>query len=113
MAICSRCLFFYSSVLLVGMWAGLRKPGPLSFRTALLLSSPAVISVLLQSLGFSESTNLIRGTTGTLLGTAVSLYLFPRAQKALERLDVKQDAPAAGPGGRSSGRAFEDPSSKA
>jgi uncharacterized membrane protein len=113
MAICSRCLFFYSSALLVGMWAGLRRPGPLGFRLALLLSLPAIISVLLQSLGFSESTNLIRGTTGVLLGTAVALYLFPRAQRALERLDVKPDAPAAGPGGRSSGRGFEDPSPKA
>jgi len=58
----------------------------------------------LQSLGLSESTNLIRGTTGTLLGTAVSLYLFPRAQRAVERLDVRPDVPALRPGDRPSGR---------
>ena len=63
MAICSRCVSFYSSILLVGMWAGLKRPGPLGFRTALLLSIPAMISVLLQTLGLSESTNLTRLTT--------------------------------------------------
>jgi uncharacterized membrane protein len=112
-AICTRCVSFYSSILLVGMWVGLRKPGPLSFRTALLLSLPAMISVLLQTLGLSESTNLIRLTTGALLGTAISLYLFPRAQKALERLETEQDAAAKRPGGRSSGRESRAPSSKA
>ena len=93
MAICSRCVSFYSSILLVGMWAGLKRPGPLGFRTALLLSIPAMISVLLQTLGLSESTNLTRLTTGALLGTAISLYLLPRAQRALERLDMKQYPP--------------------
>jgi hypothetical protein len=72
-----------------------------------------MVSVLLQTLGFSESTNLIRLTTGALLGIALSLYLFPRAQRALERLDVKPDYPAARPGGRSSGRESRVPSSKA
>jgi len=103
-AICSRCISFYSSILLVGMWVGLRRPGPLGFGLALLLSLPAMIDVLLQTFGFSESTNLIRLTTGALLGTALSLYLFPRAQKALERLDVKQDPPSARSSSRPSGR---------
>lgn len=88
-AICSRCLSFYSSALIVGMWVGLRKTRALSLRLAVILCLPAAISVLLQSLGLRESTNLIRVTTGVLLGMAVSLYLFPRAQGAVERLNAK------------------------
>ncbi|MGB2769889.1 MAG: DUF2085 domain-containing protein [Candidatus Zixiibacteriota bacterium] len=98
MAICSRCLSFYSSALAVGMWVGLKRPRSLSLRLALILCLPAVISVLLQSLALRESTNLIRVTTGALLGMAVSLYLFPRAQRAVDRLKVEQDTSPAVPG---------------
>ncbi len=89
-AICSRCLSFYSSVLFFGLWVSLRRSKPLNLKTAGLLISPAVADVLLQVLGIKESTNLIRVTTGGLLGLAVSLYLFPRAQRAMLRLKVGQ-----------------------
>ena len=98
MAICSRCLSFYSSALAVGMWVGLIRTRPLNLKLAVALSFPAIASVLLQSVGLGESTNLIRVTTGALLGTAASLYLFPRAQRAVERLNVKQDTRPAVPG---------------
>lgn len=97
-AICSRCLSFYSSALAVGMWVGLRRTRPLNLKLAVALSFPAMASVLLQSVGLKENTNLIRVTTGALLGMAVSLYLFPRAQKAVGRLNVKQDTRPAVPG---------------
>jgi uncharacterized membrane protein len=96
-AICSRCLSFYCSALAVGMWVGLKKPKALSFRLALILCLPAMVSVLLQTLGLFESTNLIRVTTGALLGTAASLYLFPRGQRAMERLKENQEMRLAGP----------------
>jgi uncharacterized membrane protein len=87
-AICSRCLAFYSSALVFGMWVGLRKPRPLDWRMALLLIFPSVAGVLLQITHIRESTNLIRVTSGALLGMAVSLYLYPRAQKALSNLTI-------------------------
>jgi len=89
MAICSRCLSFYSSVLISGMWVGWRRPGPLSLSSALFLIFPATMDVSLQILGIHQSTNLIRLLTGSLLGVGISLYLFPRAQNALERLNVR------------------------
>jgi len=60
---------------------------------ALLLILPALVDVFLQILSIKESTNLIRVTTGLLLGMAVSLYLFPRAQKALDRLPSDENRP--------------------
>jgi uncharacterized membrane protein len=87
-AVCSRCLAFYSSVLAFGMWAGSRKPRPLDRKMALLLISPTIMGVLLQITHIRESTNLIRITSGALLGMAVSLYLYPRAQKALSSLNI-------------------------
>ena len=85
-AICSRCLSFYSSVLIFGLWVSLKRTKPLDLKLALFLILPALVDVLLQTLRITESTNLVRITTGTLLGLAVSLYLFPRAQRAMERL---------------------------
>jgi uncharacterized membrane protein len=86
-AICARCLAFYSSVLVFGMWVGLRNPKPLDWSVALLLIFPSLAGVFLQVTHVRESTNLIRVTSGVLLGMAVSLYLFPRAQKILCNLD--------------------------
>lgn len=85
-AICSRCLSFYSSVLIFGLGVSLKRTKPLDLKLALFLILPAMVDVLLQTLHITESTNLVRVTTGTLLGLAVSLYLFPRAQRAMERL---------------------------
>jgi uncharacterized membrane protein len=70
------------------MWVGLRKPRPLDWRMALLLIASSVAGVLLQITHIRESTNLIRVTSGALLGMAVSLYLYPRAQKALRSLTL-------------------------
>jgi uncharacterized membrane protein len=85
-AICSRCLSFYSSMLIFGLWVSLKRVKPLELKLALLLILPALVNVFLQILHILKSTNLIRVTTGLLLGMAVSLYLFPRAQKALQCL---------------------------
>ena len=90
-AICSRCLSFYSSVLIFGLWVSLKRVKPLDLKLALLLILPASADVLLQILHIRESTNLIRVTTGGLLGLALSLYLFPRAQRAMKRLAVEMD----------------------
>jgi len=86
MAICSRCLSFCSSAVVFGLWVSFKRTKPLDPRLTLILISPAMVDVFLQILHIRESTNLIRVTTGALLGMAVSIYLFPRAQKALERL---------------------------
>jgi uncharacterized membrane protein len=86
LAVCSRCLAFYSSLLAAGLWVSLRMRKPLDFRLALLLVLPSSVDVLLQVLGIRDSTNLIRLTTGALLGMGIALYLFPRAQRVLERL---------------------------
>jgi len=92
-AICSRCLSFYSSVLFFGLWVSKKRIKPLHLKLALLLILPALVDVFLQILSIKESTNLIRVTTGLLLGMAVSLYLFPRAQKALDRLPSDENRP--------------------
>lgn len=86
LAVCSRCLAFHSSLLAAGLWVSLRIRKPLDLRLALLLVLPSSVDVLLQVLGIRDSTNLIRLTTGALLGMGIALYLFPRAQRALERL---------------------------
>jgi uncharacterized membrane protein len=86
LAVCSRCLAFYSSLLAAGLWVSLRMRKPLDFRLALLLVLPSSVDVLLQVVGIRDSTNLIRLTTGALLGMGLALYLLPRAQRALENL---------------------------
>ncbi len=90
-AICSRCLAFGSSLLAFGLLLSLKRVKPLSLRPAVLLMSPALVSVLLQTLQIRESTNLVRVTTGTLLGVAASLYLYPRVQRALKELIARGD----------------------
>jgi uncharacterized membrane protein len=85
-AICSRCLAFYSSILVFGLWLSRRNLKPLSLRLAGLLAMPAVLDVLLQAVHLIESTNLIRTTSGFLLGMAVSLYLLPRAKRDVHGL---------------------------
>lgn len=73
-------------MLIFGLWVSLKRTKPLDAKLALLLIFPALVNVILQILRIKESTNLIRVTSGLLLGMAVSLYLFPRAQEALGRL---------------------------
>ena len=90
-AICSRCLSFYSAMLIFGLGVSLKKITPLDLKLTLLLILPALVDVLLQTLHITESTNLVRVTTGSLLGLAVSLYLFPRAQGAMERLAMGEN----------------------
>jgi uncharacterized membrane protein len=90
-AICSRCLSFYSAMLIFGLWISLKKIKPLDLNLALLLILPALVDVLLQALHITESTNLVRLTTGGLLGMAVSLYLLPRAQRAMAHLSIGEN----------------------
>ncbi len=89
-AICSRCLGFYSSLLVFGLLVSFRDFKPLSLRLASILAMPAALDVLLQALHLNESTNLIRITTGLLLGMAVSLYLLPRAKRGVDRTSGEQ-----------------------
>jgi uncharacterized membrane protein len=85
-AICSRCLAFYSSLLVFALWMSIKRFKPFDLKLALVLIVPAIADVFLQTLHIRESTNLLRVTTGALLGLACSLYLLPRAQKAMEHL---------------------------
>jgi uncharacterized membrane protein len=86
MAICSRCLGFYSAILVVGVVLSLKDLKPLRAQWAFALAFPALADVSLQAVRLTESTNPIRIVTGLLLGTAVSLYLLPRAKRAVQRL---------------------------
>ncbi len=86
LAICSRCLAFYLSLLVFALAVGIKRINPISPRSAVILAGPAALDALLQAVRLTESTNLVRLTTGLLLGMAVSLYLFPRIQKAVEDL---------------------------
>jgi uncharacterized membrane protein len=88
-AICSRCIAFYSAILISGLWVSIKKTKPLELKPALLLALPAIADVFLQLAHIQESTNLVRATTGSLLGVAIALYLFPRGQKALKGLTGK------------------------
>jgi uncharacterized membrane protein len=85
-AICSRCLAFYSSLLVFALWMSIKRFKPFDLKLALVLIVPAIADVFLQTLHIRESTNLLRVITGALLGLACSLYLLPRAQKAMEHL---------------------------
>jgi uncharacterized membrane protein len=85
-AICSRCLSFYFSLFIFGLIVSLREFRPLKIKWAVILILPACVDVFLQALNITESTNLLRTTTGFLLGMAVSLYLFPRAQRMMSHL---------------------------
>ena len=86
LTICSRCLAFYSSVLILALWMSIKRLKPFDLKLALFLIMPAIADVFLQTLHIRESTNLLRVTTGALLGLALSVYLLPRAQKAMEHL---------------------------
>lgn len=86
-AICTRCLAFYSSLFIFGLVISLREFRPLKLKWAVIFILPAFIDVLLQALNITESTNLLRTTTGLLLGMAVSFYLFPRIKKEMDRLN--------------------------
>ncbi len=87
-AICARCIAFYSAVLVFGLGMSIKKIKPVSFKGAVILIIPVLGDVLLQVLRVRESTNLIRVTTGVLSGLAVSLYLIPRAQEGMRRLET-------------------------
>jgi uncharacterized membrane protein len=91
-AICSRCLAFYSALFIFGLMISLKAFRPLNLKWALILILPACVDVLLQALGFTESTNLSRITTGLLLGMSVSLFLFPRAQRIVNRINHQINA---------------------
>ncbi|MFH1336513.1 MAG: DUF2085 domain-containing protein [Candidatus Zixiibacteriota bacterium] len=82
-AICARCLSFYSSCLVFGIWMSLRKLKPIDLKLTILLFVPAIGDVLLQILLIKESTNLLRTTTGTLMGLTFAGYLIPRAQQSM------------------------------
>lgn len=90
-AVCSRCLAFYSSVLVFGLLVSLNDFKPLSLKLALILALPAVTDVLLQAVHLNESTNLIRTSTGLLLGMAVSLYFLPRGKREVNGLSEESD----------------------
>ncbi|MGB8656532.1 MAG: DUF2085 domain-containing protein [Candidatus Zixiibacteriota bacterium] len=85
-AICARCLSFYCSLLFLSLWTSLRRLRPIDLKLALILIAPAALDVLSQTLRLRESTNLLRVTTGALLGMSAGLYLLPRAKKAMEHL---------------------------
>lgn len=85
-AICARCLSFYSSWLVFGIWMSLRKLKQIDFKLMILLFVPGIVDVLLQILQIKESSNLLRATTGTLMGLAFSGYLIPRAQQGMRFL---------------------------
>ncbi len=88
-AICARCLSFYSTCLIVGIWISLRRLKPIDLKLATLLLVPGAVDALLQILQIRESSNLMRTTTGALMGLAFSGYLLPRAQKGMRFLIQK------------------------
>ncbi|MCK4428691.1 MAG: DUF2085 domain-containing protein [candidate division Zixibacteria bacterium] len=85
-AICARCFSFYASMLVFGLFLSLRNARPLNRKVAFLLALPILVDVLLQTLGIKESTNLLRVTTGVLLGLSFSFYIYPRIKVSIERL---------------------------
>jgi uncharacterized membrane protein len=85
-AICARCFSFFSSMLVFGLFISLKNVQPLNKRTAFFLALPIIVDVLLQTLGIKESTNLLRVTTGVLLGLSFSFYIYPRIKVSIERL---------------------------
>jgi uncharacterized membrane protein len=90
-AICVRCFSFYSSCLVFGIWMSLRKLKPIDLTFMLLLLTPGVVDGLLQILHIKESSNLLRATTGILMGLAFSGYLIPRAQEGMRFLILEDD----------------------
>lgn len=85
-AICARCFSFFSSILVFGLLLSLKNIRPLNRKVAFLLALPILVDVLLQTLGIKESTNLLRVTTGVLLGLSFSFYIYPRIKVSIERL---------------------------
>ena len=85
-AICARCFSFYASMLVFGLLLSLRNVRPLDKRTAFFLALPLIVDVLLQTSGISESTQLLRVTTGVLLALSASFYIYPRIRISIDRL---------------------------
>jgi uncharacterized membrane protein len=85
-AVCARCFSFYISLLVFGLLLGLKEVRPLDKRTGLFLALPLTVDVLLQTLGISESTQLLRVTTGVLFALSASFYIYPRIRISIERL---------------------------
>jgi uncharacterized membrane protein len=85
-AICARCFSFFSSMLVFGLLLSLKNFRPLNRKVAFLLALPILVDVLLQTLGIKESTNLLRVTSGILLGLSFSFHIYPRIKVSIERL---------------------------
>lgn len=83
-AICARCLSFFSSMLAFGLLVSLKSVQSLDRRIAFILALPIIVDVLLQTLGIKESTNLLRVTTAVLLSLSVSFYIYPRIKASIE-----------------------------
>ncbi|MCK4385712.1 MAG: DUF2085 domain-containing protein [candidate division Zixibacteria bacterium] len=83
-AICARCFSFFSSMLAFGLLISLKNVRPLNREIAFLLALSILIDVLLQTVGISESTNLLRVTTAVLLSLSLSFYIYPRIKASIE-----------------------------
>ena len=90
-AICARCLSFFSSMLVFGLLLSLKNIRPLNRKVAFLVALPMLVDVLLQTLGIKESTNLLRVTTGILLSLSISFYIYPRIRVSIERFKKNQN----------------------
>lgn len=84
-AICSRCFSFYASLLVFGLLLSLKNFRPLNKKIAIFLALPIMVDVMLQTLGITESTHLLRVTTALLLSLSISFYLYPRIKVSIER----------------------------
>jgi len=85
-AICARCFSFFSSMLIFGLLLSLKNVRPLNRKIAFLLALPLLVDVLLQTLGISESTQVLRVTTAVLLGLSISFYIYPRIKVSIKLL---------------------------
>jgi uncharacterized membrane protein len=90
-AICVRCFSFYSSCLVFGIWMSLKRFKPISLTSMFILLAPGCVDGWLQIVHIKESSNLLRTTTGILMGLALVGYLIPRAQEGM-RLLIRENA---------------------
>jgi uncharacterized membrane protein len=85
LAVCARCFSFYLSMLAFGILLSLIDVRPLDRKIGFLLILPILIDILLQTVGITESTNLLRVTTAALLSFSLSFYIYPRVKTSLQR----------------------------
>jgi uncharacterized membrane protein len=87
-ALCSRCLGFYFSLFLTGVFASVKRNSRLNWKLSLILFIPFVIDGYTQFMGWRTSNNNLRFITGFMAGVGIGLFIYPLYFKFLDKMAI-------------------------